>query len=125
MVLKQIFVVNSDLDMGKGKIAGQVAHAAVFYTHIGAEYRPDNTDRYDMFIRWRYEDKELMKKVILKAPHKEIIRLRSVLTDGNIWSYLVHDRGMTQIPENSLTCMVVEPLEEEKCDELFGHLKLL
>jgi peptidyl-tRNA hydrolase len=66
-----------------------------------------------------------MKKVILKAPHKEIIRLRSVLTDGNIWSYLVHDRGMTQIPENSLTCMVVEPLEEEKCDELFGHLKLL
>lgn len=125
MVLKQRFIVNSDLGMGKGKIAGQVAHGAVFYTQIAIEYSSANIERYNRFLNWRYEDKELMTKVILKASQEEIIRLRCVLTDMNIWSHLVYDRGITQIPENSLTCMVIEPLEEEKCDDLFRHLKLL
>lgn len=125
MVLKQTFIINSDLDMRKGKIAGQVAHGAVFYTQIAIEHSSDNAERYNRFVSWRYEDKELMKKVVLKASKEEIIRLRVILIDKDIWSHLVYDRGMTQIPENSLTCMVIEPLEEEKCDDLFRHLKLL
>ena len=125
MVLKQTFIINSDLDMRKGKITGQVAHGAVFYTQIAIEHSSDNAERYNRFVSWRYEDKELMKKVVLKASKEEIIRLRVILIDKDIWSHLVYDRGMTQIPENSLTCMVIEPLEEEKCDDLFRHLKLL
>ncbi len=127
MVLKQTFIVNSDLKMGKGKIAGQVGHALVFY--MEKSHKDKNSEMYSRFLRWRYEDEELMKKVVIKASYQEIIRLRLLLQNNNeytnIWTDLVYDRGLTQVPENSLSCMVVEPLEEEIYDKLFGHLKLL
>lgn len=124
---KQVFVINSDLDMGKGKIAVQVAHGEVFYlNHMFDVFDNDiytlSEKRYD---KWRNEYNELMKKVVLKASHDEIIDLRLTLSNKNIWSYLVYDRGLTQIPQDSMTCMVVEPFPEEKCDLIFGHLKLL
>lgn len=124
-MLKQTLIVNSDLDMRKGKIAGQVLHGEVFYVEMAAIPNSENSERYSRFISWRYGDDELMKKVVLKASQEEIIRLRSILENMNIWSHLVYDRGLTQIKAGSLTCIVVEPLEEEMCDKLFEHLKLL
>jgi peptidyl-tRNA hydrolase len=50
-----------------------------------------------------------------------IIRLK---TQG-IWACFVYDKGLTQVAPDSLTCLVIEPLEESMCDELFGDLKLL
>jgi PTH2 family peptidyl-tRNA hydrolase len=127
MVFKQVFIINSDLSMGKGKMCAMVAHGEFFYMQM---VKAPNCDsgRYGRFLKWSSEDNELMKKVVLKASRSEIIRLRLLLQSSayrDIWTDLVYDRGLTQIPENSLTCMVIEPLEEEKCDELFVHLKLL
>lgn len=31
MLFKQIFIINSDLKMGKGKIVGQALHSMVYY----------------------------------------------------------------------------------------------
>ena len=38
MALKQVFIINSDLKMGKGKIAVQVAHGEVIYGTYNAIY---------------------------------------------------------------------------------------
>ena len=120
MTLKQVFIINSDLKMGKGKIAVQVAHGEVFYMELAFDegnLRPEN------YNSWRNDDDELMKKVVLKATEDQIHEIVGELCFQKIWCSVVHDRGLTQVPEDSLTCLVVEPLPEEQCDKLFENLK--
>lgn len=140
-ILKQVFIVNSDLDMRKGKVGVQIGHGETHYMNMIKNLAilkerskcVPNTDngasdssnqRMEMFEKW-FSEGELMKKVVLKASEKDIISMRSVLLNRDIWSDLVYDAGLTQIPEHSLTCMVVEPLLEDFADEIFAHLKLL
>lgn len=127
MTYKQVFIINSDLDMSKGKIAVQVAHGEVYYIEeiLESLFETDTIAKYDNYTKWRYEENELMKKVVLKTTEKEMTELMLKLKENKIWSHIVIDMGLTQIPKGSLTCLVVEPLTEEQCSQLFGHLKLL
>jgi len=128
-MLKQVFIVNKDLKMGTGKIAVQVAHGEVLYM----ESLPNSMDypdtRLDRYGGWRSDTPEdpigMMKKVVLKASENEIRDIFMKLRTLNIWCFLIHDKGFTQVVPNSLTCLVVEPLDEGNCDAFFGHLKLL
>jgi PTH2 family peptidyl-tRNA hydrolase len=129
MSYKQVFIVNSDLKMGKGKIAGQIAHATVYYMEEILLYvegqSPENERLFERFVAWREEEHGLMKKIVLKATEDEMKKILCDLAVAGIELFAVYDKGLTQIKENSFTCIVVEPLEEGKCDELFGHMKLL
>jgi len=119
-MLKQIFVINNDLNMGKGKLAVQVAHGEVIYmNYLNKIYSSGHTE----FDAWMKDG--VMKKVVLKANFGDFIDLCWVLDKQKIWYSLVRDLGLTQVPKDSLTCIVTEPLEEELTDKLFGHLKLL
>lgn len=129
MLLKQVFIINSDLKMGKGKTVGQAIHAVIYYMDEILLYvegqAPENKLLFERFVKWREEDHGLMKKIILKASEDEMNNILLKLAIRGIEKFAVYDRGLTQIPEGSFTCIIVEPLEEEKCDELFSHLKLL
>lgn len=130
MSLKQVFIINSDFSMGKGKIAVQVAHGEVLYMEAvnDAVFPPDAQPNYENYIDWRKFDIKpigLMKKIVLKATEKEIHKITHDLSIRKIWYNIIHDHGLTQVPENSLTCVVIEPLSEDQCAELFGYLKLL
>jgi len=129
MILKQAFIMNSDLGMGKGKLVGQAAHAVIYYMDEILLYvegkAPENERLFERFVVWREEDHGLMKKVVLRATQEEMEKILCELAVRGIEKFAVYDRGLTQIPEGSFTCIIVEPLEEEKYDELFGHMKLL
>lgn len=125
---KQIFLINKDLKMGVGKIAVQVAHGEIMYMEmLNSVY--SSIGKKENYNNWRARTSEdligMQKKVVLKSTESEIKDIYMKLKSLNIWCYLIHDKGLTQIPVNSLTCLVVEPLEEEKCNELFEDLKLL
>ena len=66
-----------------------------------------------------------MKKIVFKVTEREIREFDTELGLKGIWHSTIHDMGLTQVPENSLTGMIVEPLPERTCTELFGDLKLL
>ena len=129
MTFKQVFIINSDLGMGKGKIAGQVAHATIYYMEEILLYvegqAPENERLFERFVIWREEYHGLMKKIILKTTQADMQKILCELAVREIEKFAVYDRGLTQIDEGSFTCIVVEPLEEDVCDELFGRLKLL
>ena len=135
-MLQQAYIVNIDpkMKMSSGKIAAQVAHGACYYMaevmcgHLESSVFGDSVESGDrMLARYhKWTEDKVMKKIVLKATEKEIRAMSYNLTvNKNIWCYQIHDLGLTQVPKNSLTCLVVEPLPEEKHKELFGHLKLL
>ena len=132
MALKQVFLINNDLKMGKGKICVQISHATIMYMQKIMVQFPNYKEQPPMVLRfydWTAETQEdpigMMKKVVLKSTENEMRDMFMKLHSLGIWAYLIFDKGLTQVAPNNLTCLVIEPLEEEKCNELFGDLKLL
>ena len=127
-MLRQAYLINIDLKMDKGKIAVQTAHGAIIYMQA-VNARCCDTDMEERFHDWKSETQDdpigMMKKVVLKSTESEIRDIFMKLKSLNIWAYLIHDKGLTQLASNSLTCLVVEPLEDAQYDAIFGHLKLL
>ena len=129
MTLKQVFVVNSDLKMGKGKIAVQTAHGETLY--MDKKFKGHDYGKiYDNYIDWMKD--ALMKKVVLKATQEEMLTLigtmklfNNIMPKYNIWFDIVFDKGLTQVPADSMTCIVFEPLDEQMADHYTKHYKLL
>lgn len=124
MTYKQTIIINSDLNMGKGKIVAQALHGEVYYM-MAVKKAPSGSEKKVTFKKWVSEEGGLMKKVVLKATENEMNDIILKLKDINVWHFLVHDAGLTQVEPGSFTCMAVEPLEENFSDQLFRHLKLL
>ena len=112
--MKQALLVRMDLQMGKGKIASQCAHASVesvFHTSKST------------LEAWR---KEGMKKVVLKVKdEKELLHYKEEAEARGFPVVLITDAGHTQIEPGSMTCLAIGPTVDEKLDALVGKLKLL
>src|SRR5215475_11591846 len=113
--MKLALVVRTDLDMGRGKIAAQVAHAAVAaaLACLGEA----------MFQEW-LEDGQ--PKVVLRAPTAEVLndvidRARS----AGLPVELVHDAGRTQVTAGTLTCCAIGPARSDRVDAITTSLSLL
>ena len=116
-IIKQVIVVRTDLDMGKGKIAAQVGHACV----LGAEAarRSDAS----MFHAWW---KSGQQKVVLKV--SSLRDLEKVQVDAEslgIRCSEVTDAGHTQIAPGTITCISLGPAHDILIDKVTGDLKLL
>lgn len=114
--IKQVIVVRTDLDMGKGKIAAQVGHACV----LGAEHvRKSNPQWFEAW--WGSQQKVVLKVSSLKALSQ--IKLAAIDL-GLPWSE-VTDAGHTQIPQGTVTCISLGPAPENLIDKITDDLKLL
>src|SRR3989338_9733048 len=114
MSLKQIILVREDLKLPKGKLAAQVAHAAV-----EAVLRSEKK----MINSWRDEG---MAKIVLKVKdEKELLKYLQLAKDQGLITALITDAGKTVIAPGTRTCLGLGPDEEEKLDSLTGELKLL
>ena len=103
MAIKQVIVVRTDLDMGKGKIAAQVGHACV----LGAEYV--RKSKPEWFSEW-WKGQE---KIVLKVSNlKELEQVKQgAIEIGVPWSE-VTDAGHTQIAPGTVTCISLGPAPE-------------
>jgi PTH2 family peptidyl-tRNA hydrolase len=115
--MKQAIVVRSDLKMGKGKVAAQVAHASL---SAAEEARERREGWYD---GWKEEGQ---KKVVLKVESEEALRelLRKAKVAG-LPASLIQDRGLTQVEPGTVTCLGIGPGPDGAIDEITGKLKLL
>jgi len=114
---KQVIVVRRDLDMGKGKIAVQVAHASV---SAAEEARKKFTEWWEAWLR------EGQCKVAVKVDSvDEILRLERRSKELRLPSALVSDRGLTQLEPGTITCLGIGPAPSSLVDALTGNLDLL
>ena len=113
---KQVLVFRADLKMGKGKIAAQAAHAAVSSAQ-------DAFSRHKKWWEaWLYEGQ---RKIAVKVPtEKELHDLDKAAEDLDLPHALIVDRGLTQIPEGTITCLGIGPAPEGLVDKLTGRLQL-
>ena len=114
--IKQVIVVRTDLDMGKGKIAAQVGHACV----LGAEHVRKS------HLEWWSEWWGGQEKVVVKVSGiKELQEIKRHAIDLNLpWSE-VSDAGHTQLAPGTTTCISIGPAPENLIDKITGDLKLL
>ena len=114
---KQVIVFRSDLKLGKGKIAAQAGHAAV-----SAAEEAHKRHR-GWWEAWLFEGQ---RKIAVKVQNeKELIELEEQAKDLGLPNALINDRGLTQIPEGTVTCLGIGPAPAEKIDRLTGRLPLL
>ncbi len=119
--LKMVFLVRQDLGMGKGKIAAQVAHAAVglFDDIISGknEYQQSALEYWNTFGA---------KKIVLKAPNLDsIINVSKLCKEAKLTYVVISDAGHTQIPAGSVTVIGIGPDASEKIDKITGGFKLM
>jgi peptidyl-tRNA hydrolase, PTH2 family len=112
--MKQVLVVNAALRLPKGKLAAQVAHAAV-----GAFLEAPTSAQQ----RWLEEG---MPKVVLKGNSvEELRRLQTLAQRRHIPTCLISDAGRTVVPAGTVTCIGLGPASDNEIDKLTGDLKLL
>jgi PTH2 family peptidyl-tRNA hydrolase len=115
--MKQAIVVRSDLKMGKGKLAAQVAHASLSAAEETMERRSD------WFGEWKEEGQA---KVVLKVQTEEALHeLYKKAKAAKLPVSLIEDRGLTQLEPGTVTCLGIGPGPEEELDKITGKLKLL
>ena len=117
MDFKQVIIVRRDINMGTGKIAAQVAHAAV----MGAENV--KTVRREWFKAWFAAGQA---KVVVKVKDiEELMTVRKRAEELYLPVVQVQDSGLTQIPSGTITCVGIGPAPSELIDKVTFDLKLL
>ncbi len=115
--MKQAIVVRSDLKMGKGKVAAQVAHASLSAAESAQQRRPG------WYEGWKSGGQA---KIVLKVESEEALRelLRKAKAAG-LPASLIEDRGLTQLEPGTVTCVGIGPAPDADIDGITRKLKLL
>ncbi|MFH1433167.1 MAG: peptidyl-tRNA hydrolase Pth2 [archaeon] len=111
--MKQAIIIRSDLKMGKGKAAAQVAHASL------------DAYKNSPFISKKQWELTGQKKVVLKTEDlKSLTELFMHAKREKIPLSLIKDAGRTQVPAGTITCLALGPAEDQKIDRITKDLKL-
>jgi PTH2 family peptidyl-tRNA hydrolase len=111
--MKQAIVARTDIGMGQGKLAAQVAHAA-----LSAYEDADQRTRR----AWKGSGQ---KKVVLKGSGEdELFALADKAEREGIPNAIVRDAGHTQLEPGTVTALAVGPADEEVVDRVTGDLSL-
>lgn len=111
--MKQAIVARTDLGMGRGKLAAQVAHAS-----LSAYEETPEKDR----TAWKGGGQ---KKVVLKVDgERALFDLAEVARREGLPHAVVRDAGHTQLDPNTVTTLAVGPASEAAVDAVTGDLSL-
>jgi PTH2 family peptidyl-tRNA hydrolase len=114
---KQIIVIRSDLKMSKGKIAAQTGHAAV----SAAEEARKHDQKW-----WKAWLEEGQCKIAVKVEsEKKLLKLKKEAEELGLPHALISDRGLTQLPPGTITCLGIGPAPSSELDKITGMLALL
>ena len=111
---KQAIIIRQDLNMPKGKLAAQAAHASVSAVLKSSK---------DIVKKWEDEG---MKKVVLKVDSlSELKKLQAEAKKNKLINVIITDAGKTFFKTGTITCLAIGPDKEKEVDKVSGKLKLL
>lgn len=116
---KMVFAVNTELEMGTGKIAAQVGHAVLGLYRLLLQ---DETKYGNMLLLWEEYGETKIALRALSTQH--LLSLEKKAQELGLPTYLVQDAGRTQIPEGSMTVLGIMG-RMDLVDQVTGGLRLL
>ncbi|MFB3763983.1 MAG: peptidyl-tRNA hydrolase Pth2 [Methanotrichaceae archaeon] len=117
MEFKQCIVIRDDLKLSPGKLAVQVAHAAVLALESASKFDKSAVSS------WKAEGQ---KKVVLRVPGvQDLYKLKVDAERAGIPSAIVVDAGLTEIPPGTVTALGIGPAPNKQMDKVTGKLRLL
>ena len=112
--MKQAIVARTDVGMGTGKLAAQVAHAS-----LSAYEKADDRVRR----AWKSGGQ---KKVVLKgSSERELYELAEIADHEGVANAVIRDAGHTQLEPGTVTALAVGPDDDELVDRITGEISLL
>ena len=139
--IKQVIVVRKDLNMRKGKMCAQVAHASMKvlldkmdFEDVSLVHPPTVNPRFtklsmimsksSCLYEWLHG--AFTKIVVYVDSEEELLEIKQKAEDAYILCALVTDAGRTEFHgEATNTVVAIGPGESGKIDKITGHLKLL
>ena len=112
--LTMYILVNENIKISKGKLAGQVGHAVNVYVYNQCFYS-DMTGR-DLIIEYMNGE---IKKIILKASQNVLEELEN----RNLIA--IRDKGFTHLEPNTLTCVNLGIHDKNNIPDEFSFIKEL
>lgn len=118
---KQVIVMRTDLNMRKGKMIAQGAHASSWFMvdYLLQGYTIDDRER-----AWMLSGCKTI--CVQVGSEKELQDIADKADAAGLDVHVVEDEGHTEfkgVP--TLTCLAIGPNPSDKIDEITGHLKLL
>lgn len=114
---KLVVVTRNDLLLSPGKLAVQVAHAAVSCV---LDTKKINEKWYQKWIQ------EGAKKVVVKVDSlNDFISLKEKAEKLDIKAIIIEDAGHTEIPQGTKTVLGLGPAPSNLIDQITGQLPLL
>lgn len=112
---RMYILVNEDIKISKGKLAGQVGHAVMSFLYHRAIKPLQNGKEIEPLDEYMEEQ----KKIILKCPQWRLEELER--TGGYS---VIRDKGYTQLEPNTLTCVNYGIMTPEVLPQWITDLKL-
>jgi PTH2 family peptidyl-tRNA hydrolase len=114
---KMIIVARSDLKLSPGKLAAQVAHAAVA---CAFDTKRNNSK---WFHKW--QDEGGKKAVVKVDSEKDFYPLKEKAEELKIAAQIISDAGFTEIPAGTKTVLGIGPAPRNIIDQVTGDLPIL
>jgi PTH2 family peptidyl-tRNA hydrolase len=130
--VKQVIAVRKDLNMRKGKIAAQVAHAAMLFLReamqsVSVTANGNVMYEFPLSIKQAdWLDNSFTKIVVYVNSLDELLAIHREAAGLGLASHLMIDNGATEfhgVP--TATCVAIGPDSPDKLDPITGHLPLL
>ncbi len=127
MNVKQVIVLRKDLNMRKGKMVAQGAHASLkVFLDMGLKNTPGTLTVPLWPAARTWIEGQFTKVCVGVDSEKELLYLRERASLSQIPSALIQDAGHTEfkgVP--TYTALAIGPWDSDMLDKLTGHLKLL
>jgi PTH2 family peptidyl-tRNA hydrolase len=127
MNVKQVLVIRKDLNMRKGKIAAQAAHASNVFLIDKIKQLRDRPGEV-LFTRQELDwiDNKFTKICVSVDSEQEMLELYDLAKASDLYVSKIVDSGATEfngVP--TLTALAIGPDISELIDNVTGHLQLL
>jgi PTH2 family peptidyl-tRNA hydrolase len=117
--MKQVIVIRSDLNMRKGKMVAQGAHASMAAVISNGQLSTD--ERVQQWL-----DGSFVKVVVSVDSEKQLFEVYDNAQNAGVLRSIIQDEGRTEfngVP--TYTAVAIGPGDPEEINKITGHLKLL